>query len=252
MLAQADAARLPLADQSVSLVIGSPPYLARRDYGIGAGRQIDDWVLWMLGCTREALRVSRGPVVWVVAGSGGIGYQPGPEWLLAAAFNAGLPVNRPCYWEANKPPSGKKWFTNVVEYVLCFGPVPHFDPSALATPLKYSSGGAFRQRGVDGARKAGSAYPTHKTRRTVPNLFRVPVGGGRMGHPLATENEAPYPVGVPARFVAALTRPGDLVLDPFSGGGSTGQACQELGRRYIGLDKRPCQCELARRRLATA
>jgi site-specific DNA-methyltransferase (adenine-specific) len=37
-------------------------------------------------------------------------------------------------------------------------------------------------------------------------------------------------------IIAAYTKPGDLVLDPFMGSGTTAQACQELGRNYIGSE----------------
>jgi hypothetical protein len=248
-LARANALRLPLPDQSVDLVIGSPPYLEARTYGIGANRDLESWVEFMLAATIEALRVSRGLVVWVCAGTGGTSYQPGPEGLAYRAKLAGLPLARPCYWQANKPPSGKLWFSNVVEYCLAFGRPLLFDVAPIATPLKFTSGGAFRQRGKDGTRKAGSAYPTHAVRKTAPNLFHVPVGGGLMGHPLATENEAPYPVGVPRRFILTCTPPGAMVLDPFGGGGTTAQACAETGRQCLSFDLRQSQALLARRRL---
>ena len=64
----ADAEHLPLADRSVDLVFGSPPYCDARTYGIKAQRKCVEWVEWMLRCTAEAQRVCRGPVLWVAAG----------------------------------------------------------------------------------------------------------------------------------------------------------------------------------------
>lgn len=37
-------------------------------------------------------------------------------------------------------------------------------------------------------------------------------------------------------FINAYSKPGDLVLDPFSGGGTTGAVCQHIGRRFLGFD----------------
>lgn len=252
MILQADAVRLPFADRAFDICIGSPPYLAQRDYGIGAARRLEAWITWMLDVTREALRVSRGLVLWVCAGDGGVRYTPGPEGLLYRAHVAGIPTLRPDYWRANKPPTGTtKWFTNTMEYILAFGEPAYFDPAPLATRVKHGSGGAFRLRNKAGQRVGGSNYPTHGIRKTVPNCFYVPVGGGRMGHPLASENEAPYPVGVPARFIATCCPPAGLVLDPFGGSATTLQAALELGRRCVVADLRESQCRLARRRLAT-
>lgn len=46
----------------------------------------------------------------------------------------------------------------------------------------------------------------------------------------------PMPTPVPRFAIEMLTRPGDLVFDPFFGSGSTGAAAEETGRRWIGLD----------------
>lgn len=249
MILQADAGRLPLPDQSVDLVIGSPPYLEARTYGIAAGRKLEAWVDWMLAVTEEALRVSRGLVVWICCGIGGRDYQPAPEGLIWEGRKR-FPTPRPCYWIANKPPAGTKWFSNIVEYAVVFGVRPvAWNPAEVATPLRYTSGGNFRQRKANGERSAGSAYPTHAIRKTVPNWFNVPVGGGLMGHQLATENEAPYPVGVPEKFILTCTNFGMIVADPFCGSGSTAQAARASGRQYITSDLRASQCDLARERL---
>lgn len=51
------------------------------------------------------------------------------------------------------------------------------------------------------------------------------------------------------RIVRAATRPGDCVLDPFSGSGTTGVACARLGRRYIGLELEEDYLQLTLKRL---
>jgi hypothetical protein len=81
------------------------------------------------------------------------------------------------------------------------------------------------------------------------NLLDVKVGGGRLGHSLAHENEAPFPTSIPRFFIKSHSRRGDIIIDPFSGSGSTGQAAGEIGRDYIGFDMRMSQCELGKRRL---
>jgi site-specific DNA-methyltransferase (adenine-specific) len=50
-------------------------------------------------------------------------------------------------------------------------------------------------------------------------------------------------------IVSAHSNPGDLVLDPFSGSGTTGAVCIELGRRYIGIEKSEDFAERSRQRL---
>ena len=250
MIAVADAVSLPFKDDAFDMVMGSPPYCAARDYGIGAGRGYFEWHYWMYDVTKEAMRVCRGPVLWVCAGTGN--YEPGPEGLIYFAKRNGFHVYRPCIWTANKPPTGQGWFSNEWEYVLCFSkvrPLPYWNPSALGLTTKYKSGGHFRQRGKDGIRKQGSEYPTGKDRKRPGNVFRATVGGGHMGSPLAHENEAPYPETIVEPFVLTLCPPGGKVLDPFSGSGTTAAVCKKLGRVGVSSDIRPSQAELTAMRL---
>ena len=51
-------------------------------------------------------------------------------------------------------------------------------------------------------------------------------------------------------LIAAFTKPGDIVLDPFSGSGSTLVAARELGRQFIGIDLDPDHHRTATKRLS--
>ncbi len=53
-------------------------------------------------------------------------------------------------------------------------------------------------------------------------------------------------------LVQDFTEPGDLVLDPFCGSGTTGVACLRLGRRFIGIEKDPKWANVARERMQAA
>jgi len=61
---------------------------------------------------------------------------------------------------------------------------------------------------------------------------------------------AVFPLEVPLRAIRAGCRPGGTVLDPFSGSGTTGEACRRLGRKYVGIDLNPAYHDLAVRRYA--
>ncbi len=73
--------------------------------------------------------------------------------------------------------------------------------------------------------------------------------------PLVTQEEKKYgkhptqkPVALLERIILASTNEGDLILDPFSGSGTTGIACIKLNRRYIGIEKEIEYCELTKKR----
>lgn len=65
-----------------------------------------------------------------------------------------------------------------------------------------------------------------------------------------------HPTQKPRRLMADLlglfTQPGDLVLDPFMGSGTTGVAAHATGRRFIGIEREPRYFELACRRIEAA
>ena len=69
---------------------------------------------------------------------------------------------------------------------------------------------------------------------------------GKRTHP------ATYPETLVAEFVARCTQPGDLVLDPMAGTGSTLLACRRIGRRGFGVELNPEYAAIARQRLAAA
>ena len=62
------------------------------------------------------------------------------------------------------------------------------------------------------------------------------------------EHPAPFPYEIPLNAILLTTQPGELVLDPFSGTGTTGMAAQCLDRGYIGIELSKHYCDLAERR----
>jgi modification methylase len=76
-------------------------------------------------------------------------------------------------------------------------------------------GGAEREKGADGHK----AHPTQK------------------------------PEGLLYRILLACTKPGDVVLDPFFGTGTTGAVARRLGRRWIGIEREPAYVSVARERI---
>jgi len=70
-----------------------------------------------------------------------------------------------------------------------------------------------------------------------------PESARRVSHP------APFPIELPERLIRLYTYEGDLVLDPFMGSGSALVAASRLGRRYVGYDLDPTYVDIARLRV---
>jgi len=73
---------------------------------------------------------------------------------------------------------------------------------------------------------------------------RLKNGNGRKAHPTQK------PEALLFRCIMAASNPGDVILDPFFGSGTTGAVAKRLGRRFIGIERDPAYAELARKRIA--
>lgn len=60
------------------------------------------------------------------------------------------------------------------------------------------------------------------------------------------DHEAKFPLELPRRVIQLLSDPGDWVLDPFVGSGTSAVAAVEMGRRFVGIDKEPRYVQLAK------
>ena len=77
----------------------------------------------------------------------------------------------------------------------------------------------------------------------IPDVIDFPYAGNKL-HPTQKPVEALAPL------IEAFTKPGDLVLDPFSGSGSTLAAAQQLGRDWTGIELDSGHHQTASKRLA--
>ncbi len=103
-----------------------------------------------------------------------------------------------------------------------------------------------RERGKDDAWIAESIARAVWGQTTIP---------GELVWEMTTESSvdhpAPFPVELPRRVIALYTQPGDVVLDPFMGSGSTAIAAKSIGRQYVGYEISDEYCALAQKRLAS-
>ena len=83
--------------------------------------------------------------------------------------------------------------------------------------------------------------------RGLPDIQRFPWSSFKPnGHP------AEKPLELMVWLVEHSTQPGDLILDPFCGSGTTGVACVQTGRRFIGIEIDPGYADIARARIERA
>jgi hypothetical protein len=69
--------------------------------------------------------------------------------------------------------------------------------------------------------------------------------------PSKIKHAAMFPPEIPRRCILIGSRPGDVVLDPFMGSGTTAVVARKLARRWVGYELNPEYVEIIRKRVAT-
>jgi modification methylase len=80
-------------------------------------------------------------------------------------------------------------------------------------------------------------------------LIPLCAGPERLRRDGAKAHPTQKPEALLHRVILAATRPGDVVLDPFFGTGTTGAVAKRLGRGFIGIERDPAYAALARKRI---
>jgi DNA modification methylase len=86
----------------------------------------------------------------------------------------------------------------------------------------------------------------YESAEKITDVWCLPAAAGRNGH------GAEFPLALAGRCIALTSSPGDLVLDPFVGAGTTALAAVQLGRRCVAYDISEKYIDIAAQRLAAA
>lgn len=237
-----------LPSESIDLVVTSPPYDDLRTYG---GHSWDFYgVAWNL----KRLLKPGGVIVWVVADATVDGSETLSSMTQAQHFRGmGLNIHDTMiYKKKNYAPyyPGTHRYAGVWEYafVISLGKPRVFNPiqwpKSAATVARYA-GAPHKFQRSDGTWKEKTVDASHRDTKDAHNVWEYGVGDKKAnGHP------APFPEQLASDHILSWSNPGDVVLDPFSGSGTTAKMARETGRRFIGIEVNPEYVEISRKRLA--
>ena len=111
----------------------------------------------------------------------------------------------------------------------------------LTFTKQYPSTERFLRYHHENAYLLAKGNPTQPTQR-IPDVLEWKYSGNKL-HPTQK------PLCILTPLIQSFSRPGDLVLDPFCGSGSTLLAAKLQGRRFIGIELDGAYCDVARHRL---
>lgn len=231
----------------IQLVVTSPPYNLGKRYE--RKRSIDEYVEQqraIIALCAERLRPT-GSVCWQV-GNHVAGNEITPiDILLYPLFReAGLVLRNRIVWHFEHGLHCARRFSGRYETILWFtrpgtGYTFHLDP--VRVPQKYPGKRYFK------GPRAGQ-YSANPLGKNPGDLWVIP--NVKHNHVEKTEHPCQFPVELVERLILALSDPGDLIVDPFVGVGSTAVAAIRHGRRAAGADLVPEYVALAGERVRAA
>jgi len=250
-----------MEDATINLIMTSPPYALHFKKEYGNARQ-GDYVNWFLPFAREFHRLLRedGSLVIDIGGA----WTPGKptrslyhfELLLALCHQIGFHLAQEFYWyNPAKLPSPAEWVTvrkirvkDAVNCVWWLSKSPHPKSDNQRVLKEYSEDmKRLVQRGYRAKVRPSGHVITRKFKDrggSIPSNLLVYGNNDSNGYYLQQckrhnikPHPARFPIQLPTFFLRFLTDPDDLVLDPFAGSNTTGEACEREGRRWIAIDK---------------
>lgn len=233
-----------LPDGCIDLTVTSPPYDSLRSYS-GYTFDFERIAAQLYRVTKQG-----GVVVWVVADETKNGSESGTSFRQALGFMAvGFNLYDTMFWEklSRIPTEGR--YYSVIEYMFVFS---RGQPKTInyINDHKNVTIGARKQKDAvinKGNNQKKSAYLVTPKYSRRSNLWGYPTG---QHDNYSNSHPAIFPEALARDHILSWSNPGDVVLDPMVGSGTTAKQAHLLGRHYLGFDISEEYCQLARRRVA--
>ncbi len=227
-----------IKDKSINLILTSPPYLAsiRKDNHkypgakdlIKDNQPVKEYISWLIEVFKQYERILTDEGV-IVFNYSYTTFNPSlPYMLINEVFeNTSLEIYDTASWKKKScvPLSGHpNRMTRIVEMVYIFAKTPNFSANKIVSSVS----------------KTGQKYFN-----TYYNFIEAKNNDGKVeGH------EATFSTEFANYFIDLYSKPNDIVLDNFSGTGTTPYAASKMGRQYIGIDLVEDYCDYAKERLS--
>ena len=237
---------LPLLPRGFAdLLIADPPYNLNKDYNGSRFRRMDEedyaayteaWLTAALPCLKESASV------YVCC-----------DWrsslVIGPILARRLRLQNRITWQREKGRGARRNWKNVLEDIW-FATVSadyRFHPEAVMQRRRvlapYREGG----RPKDWEENAEGRF-----RNSFPSNFWDDISVPFWSMPENTPHPAQKPEKLMAKLILASSDPGDIVLDPFLGSGSSAVTAKKLGRHYVGIEREAVYCAWAEKRLELA
>ncbi len=247
-----------LPDNSVDLVITSPPYADLKVYIDNPGILADNYVEWFLPICNEICRVIKptGSFILNINDKVENGFRHPYVFDLISEIHkrTELKMFERLFWNKMKGLPNRSRFGDRVEYLFWFAKEKGFKFYLDEMRTEYSEKSIKRMKKPlkkRFARREGDSDLEYKDWSPNP-LGALPttlVNISSESKKIADNHVAVYPTELVKYFIKGSTEEGDVVLDPFMGTGTTAVASNELGRNWIGFEMQQDYINLANSRI---
>lgn len=240
-----------IPDRSVALIVTSPPYNVGKPYEDKTS--LTDYLGHQKAVISECVRITRrgGSICWQVGTHTNGHNQIIPLDILLYPFFAEhepkhqIRLRNRIIWHFEHGLNCTRRFSGRHETILWYtkGDKYFFNLNPVRVAQKYPGKRAYK-----GPNKG--QYSGNPLGKNPGDVWIFPNVKGN--HIEKTKHPCQFPVELPMRLILAMTRRGDLVVDPFLGSGSTAIAAMLTGRRVAGCDIVGDYVAMARQRLRQA
>ena len=233
-----------IPDSSIDLVVTSPPYDNLREYNNSSS-----WNFKVFkGVANQIGRSLKdgGVAVWIVNDATIKGSETGSSFEQALYFKEiGLNIHDTMIWEKSSNPfMSKNRYRGKFEYMFVFSKGPPKSANLIRDRVnkhRKSTGNTERLKNGKTKKRKDVQFDEYGYRF---NIWKVSeVKNNKTGHP------AVFPIQLAEDHIKTWSNASDVVMDPFMGSGTTGLACKNLNRSFIGIEKDKEYFEIAKKRI---
>lgn len=235
-----------LPDNSIDLTITSPPYSTMKKYINDPGISPDEYVDWIMPIIKEIERVIKptGSFILNINDKVENGFRHPYVFDLISRLHkeTNLKMFERLFWNKLKGLPNRKRFGDRVEFLFWFTKSKdfYFNIDEMRVPYSENSLKRFEKplKKRYSRNEGDESLKEYKEWAPNPNgaLPTTLVNISSEVKKISDNHIAVYPIELIDYFIKGSTKPGDLILDPFMGTGTTAISAIKLERNYIGFD----------------
>ena len=235
--------RLPVA--RFDLLFADPPYNLTKDFGMEKFTQLssDAYEEWLDSWAKLCLPLLKRTASIYICG----------DWRSSAAIqrvgSRYFKLRNRITWEREKGRGAKQNWKNTAEDIWYFTVSDDFTFNLDAVKVRRKVLAPYKK---DGQPKDWSIGENGNYRDTHPSNIWTDISVPFWSMPENTDHPTQKPEKLLAKIILASTNPGDMILDPFAGSGTTAVTAKKLGRDFVVIESDEKYCLLAQKRLEMA